>query len=257
MGVSMQRMSGLLGLGILAFAVVGCLSSGERSTGTQLPQASEELSNDAVSAKVSHNCSGGRCSGITVRFQNRLDEPVEILATESKIARAGVELTLVTDEEIPARVLQIPPKESLKATFVPVSGKGAQRMTYAKPEEVWCSLKSDSKCTDASKGEAQCAAAARAYYRQYVDLRGWLVASFSVKANSWKKAEPLISTVPSFMGALPPNQLAQVSDAPNWFLPNFKDVVFFRYECDDQCHCASIDAPRDFLGTDKFLPVEK
>jgi hypothetical protein len=257
MGASMQRMSGILGLGILAFAVVGCLSSGERSTGTLLPQASEELLNDAVSAKVSHNCSAGRCSGINVRFENRLDEPVEILATESKIGRAGVELSLVTEEEIPARVIQIPPKESLKASFVPVSGKGAQRMTYAKPEEVWCSLKSNSKCADVSEGEAQCAAAARVYYRQYVDLRGWLVASFSVKAKSWKKAEPLTSPVPLFMGTLPPSQLTQLSEAPNWFLPNLKDVVFFRYECDDQCHCASIDAPRDFLGTDKFLPVEK
>jgi hypothetical protein len=237
--------------------LVGCLSAGVRSTGTLLPQTPDEISNDAVSVKISYDCSGDRCSGITARFENRLSERIEIPAVGIKLQRAGAELLLIEDEELPAKFFSIPPRDTLKVDFVAKAPKSLRPMTFVRPKEVWCLLKQDSQCTNAAEGEAQCAAAARSYYRQHIDLQGWVSLVFPVKAASWKQHEVLVSPAPAFMGVLPATELTEREDAPRWIGPNYRDMVFIRYECDAQCACLPLETPRDFMKNDKFLPVEK
>ncbi len=238
-------------------SLLGCLSSTTRSTGASLPQATEKFSSEAVQIEISHNCSGGRCDGLDAIFQNLLNEELQILVTGSKVTRASESLALVYKNKVPQKILVVPPKDKIKATFVTQSPLAKTLMTYVRPTSIWCSLKVDSACSDATAGEAECAAAARSYYRQYVDLKGWIQTSFAVKAKSWQKAEVVSNVAPEFLGNLPSINLSPETEAPYWYGPHSQHTVFYRYSCDAKCACSQIDKPRDFVVDDKFLPVEK
>jgi hypothetical protein len=257
----------LSGAGVLA----GCLTTAARSTGAVLPQASEKITTDIVVVDFDHNCSDGRCSGLDATFLNLLDEELEVRVADSKITRAGESLALVHDEKIPKQVISVPPRGKVSASFLAVSSakvvsastpKGSAhgkqiQMTYVRPKEVWCSLKVDSACSNSSAGEAECAAAARTYYQQYVDLKGWIDVSFAVKPKSAKKFETVRNEVPRFMGVKPPVELAAEGDSPFWYGLNSQHTVFYRFVCDEKCACSSLEAARDFVVDDKFLPVEQ
>jgi hypothetical protein len=233
----------------------GCVSTGIRSTGANLPQAAEEFSTEAVRVEIEHNCSGGRCTGFDATFENLLDEVVEVAIPSSKITRAGESLQLLHNEKVPQKILTIPPKQKLDASFFVVAPSQTNQMTYAKPTSVWCSLKVDSACTNPSQGEAECAAAARAYFQQYTDLKGWIETSFAIKAKSWKKPEMVASTAPQFFPNKPNVELSADAPSPWWYGLNSQHTVFYRYACDAACNCSPLEKPRDFVRDDKFLPV--
>jgi hypothetical protein len=255
----------------LSGSLSGCLSTGVRSTGAVLPQASETISTDWAVIEFSHNCSGGRCTGLDVTFQNLLDEVLEVRVPESKMTRAGESLSLVHDEKVPKSLISIPPKEKISASFITVDPVGktgvtapgnisiAKKfpMTYVRPKEVWCSLKVDSACTSPNVGEADCAAVARTYYQQYVDLKGWIEVSFAVKPKSANKFEVVRNQAPQFMGIKPPVELSVEGSSPFWYGLNSQHTVFSRYSCNDKCACSPLEATRDFVTDDKFLPVEQ
>jgi hypothetical protein len=241
---------------LLSIGLVGCLSSGVRSTGAVLPQTASEFGGNSIRISVSHSCSGTRCEKFSVDFENLNPEPMEIDVSKSELMRAGVKVPLVVKSEPTKTVLVIPPKSSLSETFLPVDKATRQPLSYVMPESVWCSLKVDSECKNPAEGEAKCSGLAKYYHRSYVSTQAWITPSFMVNSKEWVRPEAYYPNAPDFIPKEPAVALVEESDAPGWYFGGGSSV-FYKVECDAKCRCREVSKPRSIQTDDRFLPVTK
>ncbi|NBO38238.1 hypothetical protein EBU99_06620 [bacterium] len=229
--------------------LTGCLSTGVRSSGADLPQAPTAFGDGQLKVQVEHNC-GKRCETLTAKFVNLADNPMEILVGQSKLQR-GAEKFVLKRQGKDTGNLKIPAKGSASADFAPYSAANGRRLSYVVPSSVWCSMKVDSACKQPSEGEALCAGYARSYYDVYTEAGGWIIVTFAYKVGD--RQELVQSPVPEVLGK-GPDVVPRENDRAPAFFRDPDSVVFYKIECNDKCRCVDVNKARRF-SDDKLKPV--
>ena len=245
----LSRFRGVLFLlmGVGAFGS-GCLSSGVKSSGAALPVDAAIFDDGVLKVELDYKCDDGRCRAVKAEFFNVSQDPVTLIPLKASLVRAGQRADLKPlDPEIKKITLQ--PKESAKVSFG-VFGEGtSQKMSYVRPEGVWCSLKIDDQCKNVKKAEAACAGFSRYYYDTYMSTGGWL--SFSFPYERGGKGDVLKSPAPQLLKIPPPFVPEETAQAPS-FLTTPDNMVMYKVKCDDKCVCKEVTKKRNFFLDDKM-----
>lgn len=239
----------LVTLPLIASALTACLSTGVRSSGSELPQAATTFGDGQLSVEVDHNC-GERCETMSVKFNNLSTYPMEILVNQARLKRGAEKFSLKRQGEQKGDLL-IPAKGSAKAEFAPYSSANGRRLSYVAPKAVWCSMKVDSACQKPTEAEALCAGYARSYFDVYTEAGGWIVLTFAYKVGD--RQELVQSPVPETVGK-GPDVVPRENDRAPAFFRQPDSVVFYKMECNDKCKCTDVSKPRRF-SDDKLKPV--
>ncbi|MBM3382997.1 MAG: hypothetical protein FJY29_11210 [Betaproteobacteria bacterium] len=246
------RLNAVVRLAFVATAVplfTACLSTGVRSSGSELPQAATAFGDGQLRVSVDHNCKE-RCETMSVDFENLTTSPMEILVNQARLQRGAEKFALKRQGEQTGN-LKIPPKKKASADFAPYSAANGRRLSYVAPEAVWCSLKVSPECKNTAEADALCAGYARSYFDVYTEAGGWILLNFAY--NMGGRTEMIQSPAPETLGRGPDVLPKQDDRAPAFFRePN--NVVFYKMECNEKCRCTDLTKPRRF-SDDKLKPV--
>jgi hypothetical protein len=239
-------------LSSVSFAVsllTGCLSTGVRSAGSELPQAATTFSDGQLRVTVEHNCKE-RCETVNVEFENLTTIPVEILVNQARLQRGAEKFMLKRQDEQKGN-LKILPKKSASANFAPVSPSNGRRLSYVAPKAVWCSMKVSPECKNTTAADALCAGYARSYFDVYTEAGGWILLNFAYNVGG--RTECIQSPAPETLGR-GPDVSPKADDRAPAFFREPDSVVFYKKECNESCRCTDLTKPRRF-SDDKLKPV--
>ncbi|MEN9530669.1 MAG: hypothetical protein RI932_2542 [Pseudomonadota bacterium] len=226
-----------------------CLSTGVRSSGSELPQAGTTFGDGQLRVSVDHNCTE-RCETMSVEFENLTTSPMEILVNQARFQRGAEKFSLKRQGEQTGN-LKIPPKKSASADFAPYSAASGRRLSYVAPKAVWCSMKVSPECKNTAEADALCAGYARSYFDVYTEAGGWILLNFAYTVGG--RTEIVQSPAPETMGR-GPDVLPVSNDRAPAFFREPDAVVFYKMECNERCRCTDITKPRRF-SDDKLKPV--
>lgn len=227
-----------------------CMSTGVRSSGSELPQAATSFGDGELKVKIAHNC-GSRCESLSAKFENLTDTPIEVLVGQSKLKRGASKYELRRVGKERGNVL-VPPRSSVSAEFAPYSTADRRRMSYVVPKAVWCSLKIDPACKKTLEPDAQCAGYARGYFTVYREAEGWVILNFSYRSGG--RVAMIESPSPQTENFLGPAETPREDDRAPAFFREPDEMVFYKMECNDKCRCKNLTKPRS-NSEDGFKPV--
>ena len=227
-----------------------CLSTGVRSSGSDLPQAGTSFGDGELKVKIDHNC-GKRCESFSAKFENLTESPIEILVGQSRLKRGASKYEVRRLGKERGNIL-VPPRSSVSAEFAPFSASDKRRMSYVVPKGVWCSVKVDSACKKTLEADAQCAGYARGYFTVYREAEGWVILNFSYRTGG--RVAMIESPAPQTENFLGPSETPREDERAPAFFRDPDDLVFYKMECNDKCRCKNLTKPRS-NSEDGFKPV--
>lgn len=242
---------------VLLLLLPACLSTGVRSSGSDLPQAGTTFGDGQLKVQIDHNC-GQRCESFSAKFENLTANPIEILVAQSRLKRGAEKFPLKRQDKDKEKDktkgsnVVVPPRSSVTAEFAPFSPATGRRLSYVVPKAVWCSLKVDSECKKTLDADAQCAGYARGYFTVYREAEGWVIVTFSYRTSD--RVETIESPAPDASHLRGPAEVPKADDRAPAFFREPNDVVFYKLECNEKCRCKNLTKPRS-NSEDGLKPV--
>lgn len=227
-----------------------CLSTGVRSSGSDLPQTGTRFSDGQLRVSVKHNCDK-RCESFRADFENLSAAPLEILMGQGQLKRGAEAFSLKRLGKEKGNIV-VPPRGTVTAELAPYSAATGRRLSYVVPRAVWCSVKMDAACKNTVEVDAHCAGYARGYFTVYKEAQGWVLLTFAYRTGD--RVEMLQSPPPETTNFQGPADTPQTNDRAPAFFRDPDDVVFYKIECNDKCKCKGLTRPRTF-SDDAFKPV--
>lgn len=228
----------------------GCLSTGVRSSGSELPQSATTFADGQLKIEIDHNC-GKRCESFTAKFENLTASPIEILVNSTRLKRGAEKFVVKRIDKEKGNVV-VAPRTSVKAEFAPYSSANGRRLSYVVPKAVWCSMKMDSQCKKTLEADAQCAGYARGYFTVHKEAEGWVLLGFAYRIAD--RTEVIQSPAPDSSNYRGPVEVPKEDDRAPAFFRDPDDIVFYKMECGENCKCKNLTKPRS-NSEDGLKPV--